>query len=245
MTVSKHALLVAAVALIGLALPAIGFSQSISSARAQYSAGDFQAAAETARALETFEGYLVAASAQTALGEYLTKGEERRQILLDAIQLSQKAVALQANDTEALLHLARAMGRYAQSISPAKALSEGYGDKVKDILDTVLQLDPNSWVVHLSLGSWHSEILANGGFFAVIAFGASEKRAMDHFARALDLAPNSAVVHLEVARGLHKLSDTKNRASILEHLERAVELPPSDAYDRLVRRAAEEMLAGI
>ena len=79
----------------------------------------------------------------------------------------------------------------------------------------------------------------------MIAFGASEKRAMAHFAKALNLAPNSAVVHLEVARGLHNLSDTKNRAAIVEHLERAVELPPGDAYDRLVRRAAEEMLAGL
>lgn len=245
MTLSKNALLAAAVALIGLALPSVSSSQSISSARAQYASGDFPKAAQTARALETFEGYLVAASAQTALGEYLTRGEERRQVLLDAIALSQKAVELKADDTEALLHLARAMGRYAQSISPGKALSEGYGDKVKDILDKVLQLDPNSWAVHLSLGSWHAEILANGGFFAVIAFGASEKRAMAHFAKAVDLAPNSSVVHLEVARGLHNLSDTKNRASIVEHLERAVELPPGDAYDRLVRRAAEEMLAGL
>ena len=245
MTLFKHAMLAAAAALIALALPAVGSSQSISSARAQYAAGDFPAAAETARALGTFEGYLVAASAQTALGEFLAKGEERRHVLLDAIQLSQKAVGLQADNTEALLYLARAMGRYAQSISPAKALSEGYGEKVKDILDKVLQMDPNSWEVHVSLGSWHSEVLANGGFLAVIAFGASEKRAMAHFAKALALAPDSAIVHLEVARGLHNLSDTKNRASIVEHLRQAVELPPADAYERLVRRAAEEMLAGL
>ena len=245
MTLFKHALLAATVALIGLALPTVGSSQSISSARAQFAAGDFPAAAQTARALETFDGYLVAASAQTALGEFLTRGEERRQVLLDAIQLSQKAVDLKADDTEALLHLARAMGRYAQSISPGKALSEGYGEKVKDILDNVLRLDPNSWAGHLSLGSWHSEILAKGGFFAVIAFGASEKRALDHFAKAVELAPHSAIVHLEVARGLHNLSDTKNRALIVGHLEQAVELRPTDAYERLVQRAAEQMLAGL
>ena len=245
MTLFRNALLASTVALFGLMLPVVGSSQSISSARAQYAAGDFPAAAEIARALESFEGYLVAASAQTALGEFLTTGKERRQVLLDAIQLSQKAVELQADDPEALLHLARAMGRYAQSISPGKALSEGYGDKVKDILDKVLQLDPNSWAVHLSLGSWHSEILANGGFFAVIAFGASERKAMAHFAKAVELAPDSAIVHLEVARGLHNLSDTKNHASIVGHLEHAVELPPADAYERLVRQAAEEMLAGL
>ena len=245
MTLFKHAILVATVAIICLAWPAVGSSQSISSARAQYAAGDFAAAAKTARALETFDGNLVAAAALTALGEYFTEGEERRQVLLHAIQLSQEAAELQSDSADAQLYLARAMGRYAQSISPAKALSEGYGEKVKEILDAVLKLDPNSWEAHASLGSWHSEIIANGGFLAAIAFGASRKKAMAHYAKAVGLAPDTAVVHLEVARGLHKLSETENRTAVVEHLERAVELPPGDAYDRLVRKAAAEMLAGL
>ena len=232
-----------AVVLCGVIGPSVGSSQSIDAARTLYSNGDFTHAAEIAKKLGTFEGHLIATDALSVHGAYFVSGKERQRILTEAIEQARMAVELEPNNPEAHLHLSRAMGRYAQSISAGRALSEGYGEAVKDTLDTVLRLDPDRWEAHLVLGAWHSEIVAKGGFLAMLAFGASKKKALAHFAKAADLAPNSAIVHLEYARGLLRLDPGENRAAIVQHLRRAVEAPANDAFDRIIRKEAKDMLS--
>ena len=236
-------LTVATALLLGMLLwPLGGASQSIKSARAQYNSGDFVTAAATGEKLGTFEGYMIAAASLTIHGHYFTDGKERQQILLNAMELARKAVELQPDNPEAHMYLVRAMGRYSQSIPSSKALSEGYGESVKETLETVLQLDPDSWEAQLGLGSWHAEIISKGGFLGKLAFGASEQKAREHFLKAAELAPVSIITYLEFARGLHALNAKKYREQVIRNLNRALELPASDAYDRVLQEDARKFL---
>ena len=222
-----------------------GEAQSIKSARAHYAAGEFESAANVAKAQDTFEGYLLASKALTIEGHYFSTGDNRQQTLREAMELARIAVELQPNNSDAHLHLALAMGRYSQSISAAKALSEGYAEAIKETFDTLLRLDPNSWNAHLGLGSWHAEIVVKGGFLGRLAFGASKKKAFSHFVEAKKLAPDSAIFHLEFARGLRTLDFEKYRDNVGYHLRRAAELPVKDAYDRIIRKEALDLLADL
>lgn len=118
---------------------------------------------------------------------------------------------------------AHAMGRYAQTIGPAKAISRGYVSKIRKSLEEALALDPEMAAAHLSLATWHAEAIAGAGLVARLTFGASKKRALSHYEKALLLAPDETVVYVEYANGLLHLNRKKNRERARELLARAIE----------------------
>ena len=120
------------------------------------------------------------------------------------------------------------------------ALSEGYAEQIRTAIDKAIDLDPRNYQAYLSLGAWHSEIIF-AGFMAWLLYGADEDDSLDAYAKALEIAPKDNNVHYQYAVGLLKLDD-RNIDQALHHLNIAVELPVTDAYQKIVQEKVKEML---
>ncbi|MCE2453671.1 MAG: hypothetical protein J4F48_12840 [Nitrospinae bacterium] len=213
-------------------------AQSIDEARAAYAEGRFMEAASLARTLGTSEGHALAADSLAIHGYYMAPEGEKEGLFRRAEESARKAVRLDAANPEAHLQLAHAMGRQAQ-------VKEGYATRVRDAIEEALRLDPKMAAAHVSLGAWHAGAVGAGGFFAGLLYGADEEKALAHFERALALAPRDKVALYEYALGLLSLDAEGNRAKVRGLLERAIGLPPKDAFERLVHQKAVERLAAL
>lgn len=223
----------------------IAGAQSIDSARTAYTEGRFTEAADLAQLLDTSEGYAFAAKSLAIYSYYIAPERDKEDLFTRATDLARKAILNDAANPEAHLELAHAMGRHAQVIGPLKALNEGYASQVRDAIQEALRLAPDMATAHLSFGSWHAGAVSKGGIVAGLLYGANEEDALAYFKKALELAPQDKVVFLEYALGLLSLDAIGNRAKARDLLERAIQLPTKDAYDRIIHRKAVERLAAL
>ncbi|MDE0055920.1 MAG: hypothetical protein OXP28_09880 [Gammaproteobacteria bacterium] len=220
-------------------------ADSIEAARAAYAEGAFTEAADLGEALGTVAGNALAAEALAIYAHYVAEEEEREPLLQRAMGAADKAVELDPESAEAHLQSAHAVGRYSQLFSPMKALQEGYPKQVRASIERALELDPDHFGAHLSLASWHAEAIGRGGMMARALLGANRKTAHAHFEQAMALAPERNVVLVEYAWGLMLLERRKARERAQDLLERAIELPPKDAYEKIVNELAVERLAAL
>jgi hypothetical protein len=72
---------------------------------------------------------------------------------------------------------AYAAGRYAQRISVAKALAQGYGGKIRAALEAALKLAPRHAEAHIAMGAYHAEIIDKvGALVGGLTYGARRAR---------------------------------------------------------------------
>jgi tetratricopeptide (TPR) repeat protein len=135
--------------------------------------------------------------------------------------------------------LALVLGRYSQKISIVEALAAGYASRIRESLDRALEIEPDHAEAHVALGLYHAEIVSKiGALPARFTYGASAERAMEHFKRAIKLAPKSAIAHVEYARGLLLLDADAYREQVDALCSHAAALEPMDAMEQLdVERA--------
>ena len=218
---------------IGLLSAGAASGQSIEAARTALSEGRFVEAAEVAEALDTTDGYALAAEALAIHGHYLAAEDAKVKLLDRAMQLGQEAIRKDPENPAAHLQHAHAMGRYTQAVGTLK-VKRDYAGRVRAALERALLLKPGLAEAHLSLGAWHAEAIRGGGFMARVLFGASGNEARSHYNAALELAPDAKIVHAEYALGLLLLDRRRNLEEARGLLERARELPSRDAHDRIV-----------
>lgn len=224
---------------VGLALPALG--NDYETALALYKEGKFLEAADAGEAVGTSDSLALAASALAIHGYYIAAEDDKQALFERGVDDAIRATELDPENSEAFLQISHTKGRYAQTIGVMEAMSEGYAEQIKEALDTAIALDSSNHNAHISLAAWHAEIVA-AGFMARTLYGASEDEALANYKRALELAPDASNAHLEYAVGLMTI-DEDNAAEARTHLRRAIELPAEDAYAKIVRAEAEEMLA--
>ena len=214
-------------------------------ARAAHAAGRFVEAAELGGALGTSAGYALAAQALAMQGHFFAGDGDKQGLFQRAVELAEEAVRLDPANPEAHIQLAHARGRYAQTIGFLQAVTGGYATKVRESVEEALRLDPDKAAGHLSLATWHAEIVHAAGGMAGFLYGATEKKARGHYARALELMPDAKVVCVEYAYGLLLMDEEGNREEARRLLERAVEKPSKDAVDRFYHERAVERLAAL
>ena len=241
----KRLLAAAAFAALPVWAGAPAWGQTLDEARAAAAGGRFLEAAEIGTAAGGSDGYALAADVLAVYGFHLAAEDERREIFARAMAAAEEAIRRDADNAEAHMQSAHAMGRYAQAIGSMAAFAEGFAERIEAALDTALALDPNHARAHLALAGWHAGIVdAAGGFMARTLYGATESAALEHYERALALAPGSVVVRFDYAENLLALDDEyEGRAR--ELLAEALALPPADAYGELVRARARALLAEV
>ncbi len=220
-------------------------AQSIESARTAFDEGDFLGAAEMTARLDTSSGYALAAEALAIYGFHLAGEEERAEIFATATEYAEKAVELDAENVEAHLQLAHAMGRYAQTMSVLEIFGDGYVGRVRDASETAARLAPESAIAHLGIASWHAQALHEGGIAARLAFGASRSRALEHIDLALRYGTDQTIVQLEAGNALLLLSERRYGERARQLLINARDMPVRDAHEALLRQRALLLLADL
>ena len=138
---------------------------------------------------------------------------------------------------------AYAAGRYSQRISVAKALAQGYGGRIRSALETALKLQPKHADAHLAMGAYHAEIIDKAGaLVGGLTYGAKREAGEEHYRKALKLAPDSPIAHIEMANGLVLLHGKKALEEAGKLYQRAAATQPRDAMEQLDVDAARAEL---
>ena len=205
--------------------------------------GDFKAAFDAGEAL----GPVGASVATKAIGIHATYLVDREAEQLKRYELAAKLAegAVKALPDEANSHyrLAFALGRYSQGISIAKALKQGIAGKVRDALDTALELAPRHAEAHTALALYHAEIINKiGAMIGGLTYGAKASEAESHIKTALKLTPDSPIAHIEYGNVLMLLHGDKQEDAAAAAYEKAAKLKPADAMEALDAAYAREQL---
>jgi tetratricopeptide (TPR) repeat protein len=205
--------------------------------------GDFQAAFEAGEAL----GPIGASVATKALGihaTYLVKGDaDKLKRFEQAARLAEAAIKALPDDANSHYRHAFALGRYSQGLSIAKALKQGIAGKVRDSLDTALELAPRHAEAHTALALYHAEIIGKiGAMIGGLTYGAKAGEADSHIKTALKLTPDSPIAHIEHGNVLMLLHGDKQEDAAAAAYEKAARLEPQDAMEALDAAYAREQL---
>jgi tetratricopeptide (TPR) repeat protein len=202
-----------------------------------FHAGDFQKATAVglkAHAAGVGGGMTVANKSQAIYATYLEHSEKTKLALLfEVAERAEKRAREAPKEVNAWYCMAYALGRYSQGISIAKALAQGLGAKVKNALETTIQLAPKHADAHIALGAFHAEIIDKVGSLLGRTQGASKDAGLLHYKTALKLNPKSAIAMVEYADGLVMLEGDKRMKEATKLYEDAAACEPLDAMERL------------
>lgn len=185
-------------------------------------------------------GHAVANKATGIYADYLEEDEDQQQALYQSIvERAERALAELPDDPNSHYFHAYGLGRYSQSISITKALSQGLGGKVRKSLEKALALNPEHAEAHLAMGLFHAEIINKvGKLVGGMTYGASADEAMRHFEQAVELAPNLPIIRIEYGNGLYLLFGDKRLRDMSSAYQQAIALKPMDAMQHLDREFA-------
>jgi hypothetical protein len=199
-----------------------------------YHAGAFAAAVEAGRKAGG-AGTNAAVKAQMIYANYLEKADKAKLALLqEAAEWADERRREAAKDANAHYLYAYALGRYSQGISIAKALAQGYGGKIKEALTTAIKLEPKHADAHIAYGSYQAEVIDKvGGLMAGVTYGAKKESSLEHYQKALNLNPDSAIARVEYANGLIMMFGKARMAEAEALYKEAAACKPADAMERL------------
>lgn len=208
-----------------------------------YHCGDFERAVKLGTAAGG-SGLNAANKAVCIYANYLEKSDARKIALFK--EVADRCEAEQARDAKNVnayyIH-AMALGRYAQSLSVAKALQEGVASKVKASIAQAIKLEPKHADAHIALGTYHAELIDKiGAMVAALTYGASKDAAVDAFTKAVKLNPDSAIARMEYANALVMLFGKARMKQAEELYAEAAKCKPADAMERLDVEAARANL---
>jgi len=161
-----------------------------------------------------------------------------------AEKFARKAIAVCPDNSDAHLELAIAVGRVALMEGGKKKVS--LSKEVKFEAEKALELDPQNDIAHHVLARWHREVANLSGFlkmFAKILYGglppASNEEAIEHFKKAIEIAPDYINHHLELGITYEGI---KEWALAKAEYEKVLELPVQDSDDPDHKIEAEKRL---
>ena len=161
----------------------------------------------------------------------------------EALKRSEALTRSEPKNANAHYLYAFAAGRYSQRISVAKALAQGYGGKIRSALEAALKLQPKHADAHIAMGAYHAEIIDKvGALVGGLTYGAKREAGEEHFRKALKLAPDSPIAHIEMANGLVMLHGKKAIEEAGKLYAKAAAFEPRDAMEKLDVEAARAEL---
>lgn len=219
-------------------------AEDLQQAWRHYHRGEYQQAYEMGVSLGVI-GYLVASRSQAMYAYYLEDNESRkRNFSKEAAERAEEMLTIMPDYANAYFMHAYALGRYSQSISVVKALAQGLGGKIKHASEKAVKLEPNHTEAHLALGTYHSEVIDKvGSVVAGLTYGAKKDIGLEHFEKALKIAPETPSTYIEYANGLLMLFGKKKLKEATQAYETAAQLKPFDATQRLDVELAKSELS--
>jgi len=224
-------------------LDADALADALQDAWRKFHHGDFQAAFEAGEKL----GPVGASVAVKALGIHATHlvddEAEKLKRFEQAAKLAEAAVKALPDEANSHYRHAFALGRYSQGLSIAKALKQGIAGKVRDSLETALELAPKHAEAHTAMALYHGEIIGKiGAMIGGLTYGAKAADAEKHIKAALKLTPDSPIAHIEHGNLLLLLHGDKQEDAAAAAYEKAAKLKPADAMEALDAAYAKAQL---
>jgi tetratricopeptide (TPR) repeat protein len=182
-----------------------------------YHRGDFELAHQTGLSLAEHDvagGLTVSIRALSVYATYLEPRSPQRERLLEQAQALAARLTEQAPENpNAWYLLAYALGRHSQSLSVAKSLALGLGQRTHTALERTLELNPLHADAHLALATFNAEVIDKvGEVVGAMTYGVSKASGLALYERAAELNPGSVVGMLETARGLMMLDPEHQQA---------------------------------
>jgi tetratricopeptide (TPR) repeat protein len=189
-------------------------------------------------------GITVANKAQAIYANGLEPKETSKIALFEEVMQRAEAQAKsEPKNANAHYLFAYAAGRYSQRISVMKALSQGYGGRIRAALESALRLAPRHAEAHIAMGAYHAEILDKvGALVGGLTYGAKKEAGEEHFRKALKLAPDSPIAHIEMANGMVLMHGRKMIEEAGTLYARAAAITPRDAMEKIDVEAARAEL---
>ncbi len=223
--------------LLGLDRQAV--AADLARAQALYQRGEMRAAAELARQAGGADGLTLAARAALVEAVYLAAGPDQAPLLERAAGDARAALNLDPDHVPAYLQLAIALGYIADRAGPIAAHFEGYAKEGHELLERARALAPDDpWPDGL-LGIWHLQLVRQGS--AVLAaefYGATAAEGLRLCRRAAVRAPTAIALRYGCALSMLELDPERLGREALRALVALIQLPPANAAERLVQRAA-------
>ena len=207
--------------------------------------GDFQRATETGLGLGD-AGMNVANKATSIYANYLEPREQHRHdLLLAAAARAEDFQRRQPENPGAWFWQAYPLARYIQSISVAKALTQGLGSRVKTALEAAIERCPQHADAHLALGTFHAEVIDKvGAVVGRMTYGANKAEGLAMYRQALALNPDAITTLTEYANGLIMLEGLEALSEANRLLDRVATIEPLDEAERLYAASARAVLEG-
>ncbi len=170
--------------------------------------------------------------------------DEERRLGEKSLEYSQRAVAADPNNAMAQLGLAIAYGRMASYLDNKTRIA--YSKQVKEHVDKALKLDPALDYGYHVLGAWNYELASLNPVLRTVAkliYGdlpaASYDDAVKNFKKAIELAPQRVVHHIELGRTYAALGQ-KDLARA--EINKALALPNREKDDPSAKERGRETL---
>jgi tetratricopeptide (TPR) repeat protein len=220
-----------------------GLSERVLEAWRCYHAGEFEQAAQIGLSL----GWIGQTVANKATAIYANDLEQdasiKLRLLKESMERAERARRLNPRHANSHYLYAYALGRHSQNTSILEALAQGLAGKIKDALDRTLELEPEHAEAHTATATYHAEIIDKvGSMLGGLTYGASKDLAVEHYERALELHPHSAIARIEFANGLLMLFGKSRVEQATELVVEASRLEPCDAMERLDTELAKSRL---
>lgn len=182
------------------------------------------------------------------IGNRLEDKDEQKEYFNQAIDIAERALAVDSTDSQSNFVMAVAMGR--------KALVSGARDRVaasrdiKKYADRALEIDStNSGAWHV-LGRWHLKVanlswverLAANTLFGGVPGDASNEKAAESIQKAISLNDQYIRYHYDLAQVYHELGRDKQA---IETCQKAIELPVLTADDVNLKKKCEEFIQSV
>jgi len=209
----------------------------------RYHKGDFAGAVDLAEEIGLI-AHAVANKASGIYADYLEGDDDTRLAIYEsAIKRAEAAIKAFPDDANAHYFHAFALGRYSQCISITQALAQGVGGKIRKSLESTLERAPEHAEALTAFGLYNAEIIDKvGKLVGSMTYGASADKALDYFARAIEITPDAPIAHMEFGNGLYLLFGDKRLDDSNAAYAKAAELEPIDAMQALDRDYAASSL---
>ncbi len=254
-----HTIFGSAVAVIVFALPRAVVGQDTTRRNSNIVLGDsLYAARNASAALADYEAAIAvdsldyealwkAARSAVDLGEFDPDEPHRIALFQKASAYARRAVAMHPDSATPHFHLARALGREAQTYGPGKKVK--YAKEVRAEALAALAIDStNPGALHV-MGVWNAEIMRLSGFSRFMAKNflgggifdqASWKSAIDYMQRSVASDPKRIVHHLDLGK---IYQDTDDRPKAKAEYQFVIDAPMTDYNDPHYQDDARARLA--
>lgn len=211
--------------------------------RRLYDKGAFLEAAHRGEEIGSVGGLVLAARSLIAYGAYLAKPDEQVALFGRALDLVARVLVQEPDNLEAHLQTVNGLGHISRVQGHVTSHFKGYAKTAKKHLKRAKKIAPENPWVHALYGAWHAEIAVHAPRVIAFAYyGASKKKAVRYFDRAITLGADNPVILAEYGNAILMIDWQRNRDKARELYEKSLEIEPRNAFERLVRARTRRSL---